>query len=82
MYDKDFVENLKSEYSRWEQDTLQNILNKYGLTPDSMPRQVYTPLDMRHNDFANSIGFPGEFPFTRGIYPTMLPVIPAQLLYF
>jgi methylmalonyl-CoA mutase N-terminal domain/subunit len=73
VYDKEFVENLESEYSRWEQDTLQNILNKYGLTPDSMPRQVYTPLDIRHDDFANSIGFPGEFPFTRGIYPTMMP---------
>lgn len=73
MYNKDFVENLKTEYSRWEQKTLQKILDKYGLTPESMPKQVYTPLDMNHEDFQNSIGFPGEFPFTRGIYPTMMP---------
>ena len=73
MYSKDFVKNLESEYSRWEQTTLQKILNKYGLTPDSMPKQVYTPLDIRDEDFRDSIGFPGEFPFTRGIYPTMMP---------
>ncbi|NQU07413.1 MAG: methylmalonyl-CoA mutase, partial [Candidatus Abyssubacteria bacterium] len=73
MYSKDFVKNLEAEYSRWEKTTLQKILNKYGLTPDSMPKQVYTPLDMRDEDFRDSIGFPGEFPFTRGIYPTMMP---------
>lgn len=73
MFSEEFMENLKSEYSRWEQTTLQKILDKYGMTPASMPKQVFTPLDMGRDDFSGSIGFPGEFPFTRGIYPTMMP---------
>jgi methylmalonyl-CoA mutase N-terminal domain/subunit len=73
MYSKEFIENLKSECSRWEQETLQKILDKYGMTPSSMPKQVFTPLDIAEDDFSDSIGFPGEFPFTRGIYPTMMP---------
>ncbi len=32
---------------------------------------LYTPLDIQDLDFARDIGFPGEFPFTRGVYPTM-----------
>ncbi len=72
MFSKDFTEKLKSDYSRWEHTTLKKILDKYGMTPDSIPRQTYTPLDIETTDFSESIGFPGEFPFTRGIYPTMI----------
>jgi methylmalonyl-CoA mutase N-terminal domain/subunit len=72
MFSNEFIDNLKTDYTRWEQTTLQKILDKYGMTPDSMPKQVYTPLDVRRDDFKDAIGFPGEFPFTRGIYPTMI----------
>ncbi len=33
-------------------------------------RRVYTPADAPA-DHAQDVGFPGEYPFTRGIYPTM-----------
>jgi methylmalonyl-CoA mutase N-terminal domain/subunit len=32
---------------------------------------VYTPEDLSDWDYAEKLGFPGEFPFTRGIQPTM-----------
>ena len=32
---------------------------------------LYTPDDLRGTDFIRDIGFPGEFPYTRGIHPTM-----------
>lgn len=32
---------------------------------------LYTPEDVQSIDFDNDIGYPGEFPFTRGIYPSM-----------
>lgn len=32
---------------------------------------LYTPLAIQDLDFERDIGFPGEFPFTRGVYPTM-----------
>ncbi len=34
-------------------------------------KAVYTQDDLAGQDAATSIGFPGEFPYTRGIYPTM-----------
>jgi methylmalonyl-CoA mutase N-terminal domain/subunit len=34
-------------------------------------KTVYTQEDIAGDDPENSIGFPGEFPYTRGIYPTM-----------
>src|SRR5215813_7365440 len=34
-------------------------------------RPVYTPDDIKGFDYQRDLGVPGEFPFTRGIYPTM-----------
>ncbi len=33
--------------------------------------RLYTPLDMKNFDYMDKLGFPGEYPFTRGIQPTM-----------
>jgi methylmalonyl-CoA mutase N-terminal domain/subunit len=33
--------------------------------------RLYTPDDLSTSDQESSIGYPGEFPYTRGIYPTM-----------
>ncbi|HZS03168.1 MAG TPA: methylmalonyl-CoA mutase family protein [Chloroflexota bacterium] len=32
---------------------------------------LYTPDDLRGWDYAERLGAPGEYPFTRGVYPTM-----------
>ena len=34
-------------------------------------KPVYTPLDTEELDYCEKIGFPGEYPFTRGVQPTM-----------
>jgi len=33
--------------------------------------RLYGPEEARENDFEENVGYPGESPFTRGIYPTM-----------
>jgi methylmalonyl-CoA mutase N-terminal domain/subunit len=33
--------------------------------------RLYTPLDVDGLDYENDLGFPGEYPFTRGVQPTM-----------
>jgi len=33
--------------------------------------RLYTPLDIEELDYENDLGFPGEYPFTRGVQPTM-----------
>jgi methylmalonyl-CoA mutase N-terminal domain/subunit len=34
-------------------------------------RRVYTPLDVQDTDYLRDLGFPGRYPFTRGVQPTM-----------
>ncbi len=33
--------------------------------------RLYTPLEVPHLNYVQDLGFPGEFPFTRGVYSTM-----------
>ncbi|HWQ61693.1 MAG TPA: methylmalonyl-CoA mutase family protein, partial [Negativicutes bacterium] len=33
--------------------------------------RLYTPLDIEGFDYERDLGFPGEYPFTRGVQPTM-----------
>ena len=41
-------------------------------TPSGVPvARVYTPEDIAQMDYERDLGFPGEYPYTRGIYPTM-----------
>jgi len=70
----DDMERIKREEKIWEEE------NKIGVSPKS-PRvytdleleakAVYTPADIQHVDYLRDIGFPGEYPFTRGTYPEM-----------
>jgi methylmalonyl-CoA mutase N-terminal domain/subunit len=44
----------------------------YPFTISGEPvRPLYGPADIAHMDLARDLGVPGEYPFTRGIHPTM-----------
>jgi methylmalonyl-CoA mutase N-terminal domain/subunit len=51
------------------------MMNSSDKSPRSLSgleiQRVYTPENIREFDAARDLGAPGEFPFTRGIYPTM-----------
>jgi methylmalonyl-CoA mutase, N-terminal domain len=32
---------------------------------------LYTPADLKHSDYESEVGYPGEYPFTRGVQATM-----------
>lgn len=34
-------------------------------------KSLYTPIDITDLDYLQDLGFPGEYPYTRGVYPTM-----------
>jgi methylmalonyl-CoA mutase N-terminal domain/subunit len=66
-----------SEKQRWQQETAQPALEKHGerkprfQTSDGLAiERLYTADDVAARDAA-AAGLPGEFPFTRGIHPTM-----------
>ncbi len=72
------VEHLKSARARWEKDVLAPALNKMPEREEEfttisglpLPR-ILTPLDRQEADYLADVGFPGSFPFTRGVQPTM-----------
>ena len=69
------VMSLDSEHKRWEEQTLKPVLGRSPerkesfKTPSGIPLpRLALPLE---SDYLESLGFPGEYPFTRGIQPTM-----------
>jgi methylmalonyl-CoA mutase N-terminal domain/subunit len=78
MFDRELLERLERERERWEKETLGPTLKRWPERKErfittsgrEMPR-LYTPLDVAGKDYMEDIGFPGEYPFTRGVHPTM-----------
>src|SRR2546425_5421710 len=78
MRDEDERKVLEKELKRWEETTLRDALashperRKEFVTTSSRPvKRLYTPLDLAGKADRERLGSPGEFPFTRGIHPTM-----------
>jgi methylmalonyl-CoA mutase N-terminal domain/subunit len=44
---------------------------KFSTVSDREIQRLYTPVDTEEQDFSADIGFPGQYPFTRGVQPTM-----------
>ncbi len=44
---------------------------RFLTTSDIEIRPVYLPEDAPEDNYAERLGFPGSYPFTRGVYPTM-----------
>ena len=70
--------NLLSErYNIWSKD-LEKTLEKRPerkkefINNSGVPiKRLYTPLDIGESDYVSDLGFPGEYPYTRGVQPTM-----------
>jgi len=68
---------LKDEKERWEQETLFPLLEKHPERKESFRTSSGIPLPRvplpndAPSDYMDKLGFPGEYPFTRGVQPTM-----------
>jgi methylmalonyl-CoA mutase, N-terminal domain len=69
---------VQSAYKKWENEIykksiLKNPERQKNFTTASFTQvnPLYTPLDNDEDNFNDKIGFPGIYPFTRGIQPTM-----------
>ncbi len=78
MYDPQELEQLRKELEQWEQQTLHPTLSRFPehreqfITTSSEPiERLYTPLDISDGDYADKLGWPGEYPYTRGVHSTM-----------
>jgi methylmalonyl-CoA mutase N-terminal domain/subunit len=78
MPEAEDLEAIKARFRTWEGTTLAESLKSLPerreefVTTSSRPvRRLYTPLDLADKSYSERLGNPGEFPFTRGIHPTM-----------
>jgi methylmalonyl-CoA mutase, N-terminal domain len=75
---KDELERIAALKRAWEAGTLHPTLARAPerkgefATPSGIPlERVYTPLDVAGQEYARDLGFPGEYPYVRGVQPTM-----------
>jgi methylmalonyl-CoA mutase N-terminal domain/subunit len=69
--------DIEEEEAKW-QEKLDRIFSaaperrtRFSTVSDKEINRIYTPADMMDQDFTRDIGFPGEYPFTRGVQPSM-----------
>ncbi|MBW2002790.1 MAG: methylmalonyl-CoA mutase, partial [Deltaproteobacteria bacterium] len=77
MFDEKAIGEIKEEYKKWS-DKLEGTLAKrperkaeFANTSGIPLKRVCTPLDVADFDYMKEIGLPGEYPFARGVQPTM-----------
>ena len=71
---KESISKASDEKRRWEAETLQKVLDKTAERKKSFEGISLEPVERLYteNDTENTseIGFPGEYPYKRGIHPT------------
>jgi methylmalonyl-CoA mutase N-terminal domain/subunit len=78
MYDRQELEKLRQALEKWEEISLQKSMaslperQEEFITTSSEPiERLYTPLDVEEMNYLEDLGLPGEYPFTRGVHPTL-----------
>ena len=68
---------LREGLERWEEGTLKRALGRGGerqpefATTSTETRRLYTPLDTAELEYERDLGYPGQYPYTRGVQETM-----------
>lgn len=72
------VRRVEEARQQWEGGPLKRVLNRF---PEQKPeyvtssgvtvKRVYTPEDTADLDYLRDLNFPGQYPYTRGVQPTM-----------
>ena len=63
-------DTLKTQAAKYHAD-VEKTLEKFPERKNLEVSRLYTPLDIEGFDYETKLGFPGEYPFTRGVQPTM-----------
>ncbi|AFK87173.1 MULTISPECIES: acyl-CoA mutase large subunit family protein [Thermoanaerobacterium] len=78
MNQNESINNIKHNKQKWMKDCLDKVKEKYPerkekfMTSSGVEiKNIYTPDNIADLDYLNDIGFPGQYPFTRGVQPTM-----------
>ncbi|MGM0687479.1 MAG: methylmalonyl-CoA mutase family protein, partial [Promethearchaeati archaeon] len=69
---------MNQQYKEWQEGPVKKTVNRFPerkenfSTDSDIPiNRLYTPMDIKDIDYSEDLGFPGQFPYTRGVYTTM-----------
>jgi len=65
------VEAIREARNRWEKRAGKQRPGLFTNTSGLKVKTLYDPFDLQAIDFSQDIGYPGEFPYTRGVHDTM-----------
>lgn len=77
MFNKKKLDDIQKQMENWEKETVVKSFDRLPergelQTGSGIPvSRLYTPVDVADFDYVNQQGFPGQYPLTRGVYPTM-----------
>jgi methylmalonyl-CoA mutase N-terminal domain/subunit len=88
LFDQTTLAHLKAERKQWEDTPVRKSLQRMPerdnlVTTSSVPiNRIYTPQDNENIDYSRDINLPGEYPYTRGVQPTMYRAKPWTMRMF
>ncbi len=69
---------IDKQKKEWENTTLKKVMDRFPEQKDSFTtgswlpvERLYLPQPFSEEDYLEKVGFPGQYPFTRGVQPTM-----------
>jgi len=69
---------IKDARAKWEETTVKKVISRFPerketfVTGSDIPvDRAYSPESFDEEQWLGEVGFPGEYPFTRGVQPTM-----------
>ena len=78
MFNKDEIKKVKQLREEWENNALKKTLERFPERKEKFVTgsgkevvRLYTPDNLEEFDYTKELNFPGEFPYTRGVQPTM-----------
>ena len=77
MPDREKIKEIREGYEKWTDDLKPKLEKRPERRPEfvnmsGVPiKRLYTPMDTDDIDYMEEIGFPGQYPYTRGVQPTM-----------
>ena len=88
LFDKEELARLTETRANWETETVGPSTQRmpereYLMTTSGVPiNRVYTPQDNAALDYSRDLNLPGEYPYTRGVQPTMYRAKPWTMRMF
>src|SRR5258706_8861595 len=89
LFNQQAVARIAKEEQRWEATEVARAVKRLperhpeATTQSGMPvKRLYTPADTASLDYERDLGFPGQYPYTRGVQPTMYRAKPWTMRMF